>query len=82
MFSKWCRQAGLENRTAHGIRKAVGSILAEAGCTQYQNMTIHGHSESRTSEIYTRAVERTAHGIRKAVGSILAEAGAAPSIRT
>jgi hypothetical protein len=58
MFSKWCRQAGLENRTANGIRKAVGSILAEAGCTQYQNMAIHGHSESRTSEIYTRAVER------------------------
>jgi len=58
MFSKWCRQAGLENRTTHGIRKAVGSILAEAGCTPYQIMAIHGHSESRTSEIYTRAVER------------------------
>ena len=57
-FSKWCREAGLENRTAHGIRKAVGHILAEAGCTQYQIMAIHGHSESRTSEVYTRAVER------------------------
>ncbi len=57
-FSKWCREAGLQNRTAHGIRKAVGHILAEAGCTQYQIMAIHGHSESRTSEVYTRAVER------------------------
>lgn len=57
-FSKWCREAGLENRTAHGIRKAVGHILAEAGCTQYQIMAIHGHSESRTSEVYTRSVER------------------------
>ena len=57
-FSKWCKDAGLENRTAHGIRKAVGNILAEAGCTQYQIMAIHGHSESRTSEVYTRAVER------------------------
>ena len=57
-FSKWCREAGLENRTAHGVRKAVGHILAEAGCTQYQIMAIHGHSESRTSEVYTRAVER------------------------
>lgn len=57
-FSKWCKEAGLENRTAHGIRKAVGHILAEAGCTQYQIMAIHGHSESRTSEVYTRAVER------------------------
>ena len=57
-FSKWARQAGLENRTAHGIRKAVGNILAGAGCTQYQIMSIHGHSESRTSEIYTKDVER------------------------
>ena len=57
-FSKWCKEAGLQNRTAHGIRKAVGHILAEAGCTQYQIMAIHGHSESRTSEVYTRAVER------------------------
>lgn len=57
-FSKWCKEAGLQNRTAHGIRKAVGHILAEAGCTQYQIMAIHGHSESRTSEVYTRSVER------------------------
>ncbi len=57
-FSKWCKEAGLQNRTAHGIRKAVGHILAESGCTQYQIMAIHGHSESRTSEVYTRAVER------------------------
>ena len=57
-FSKWCREAGLQNRTAHGIRKAVGHILAESGCTQYQIMAIHGHSESRTSEVYTKAVQR------------------------
>jgi len=58
MFSKWCRAAGLENRTAHGIRKAAGNILAEAGCSQYQIMAIHGHSESRTPEVYTKGVDR------------------------
>ena len=57
-FSKWAREAGLENRTAHGIRKAVGQLLAEAGCNQYQIMAIHGHTESRTSEIYTKSASR------------------------
>lgn len=58
MFIRWCRQAGLENRSAHGIRKAVGEILAELGCTQYEIMEVHGHTESRTSEVYTKGVQR------------------------
>lgn len=58
VFSKWCKQAGMENRTAHGVRKAVGHLLAEAGCSQYQIMAIHGHTESRTSEVYTVGVQR------------------------
>ena len=58
VFSKWCKQAGMENRTAHGVRKAVGHLLAEAGCSQYQIMAIHGHTESRTSEVYTIGVQR------------------------
>ncbi|HBU61572.1 MAG: integrase [Oceanicaulis sp.] len=57
-FSKWCRQAGLENRTAHGVRKGFGKLLAEDGATQYQIMAIHGHAEAQTSEIYTRDAER------------------------
>ena len=57
-FSKWCREAGLEGKTAHGVRKAVGYLLAEAGRTQYQIMAVHGHTESRTSEVYTKGVER------------------------
>lgn len=55
---KWCRQAGLENRSAHGIRKAAGNLLAEEGATQYQIMSIHGHTRAQTSEIYTKGVER------------------------
>ena len=57
-FCKWSRQAGLEGRSAHGIRKAVGHLLAQQGCTQYQIMAIQGHSESQTSEVYTRGVQR------------------------
>lgn len=57
-FRKWCDQAGLKNRSAHGVRKAAGYLLAEHGATQYQIMAIHGHSEAETSEIYTRGVAR------------------------
>lgn len=57
-FSKWCKQAGLENRSAHGIRKAAGYLLAHEGASQHQIMAIHGHVEAQTSEIYTRGVDR------------------------
>lgn len=58
MFRRWCSEAGLENRSSHGIRKAAGHLLAREGCSQYQIMTIHGHTQAKTSEIYTKGVER------------------------
>lgn len=58
MMRRWCRDAGLENRSSHGIRKGGGHLLAHLGCSQHQIMAVHGHSEARTSEIYTRGVER------------------------
>lgn len=57
-FRKWCREARLENRSSHGIRKAAGHLLAQEGCSQYQIMAIHGHTQAKTSEIYTKGVER------------------------
>jgi integrase len=58
-FKDWCDQAGLGHLSAHGIRKAAGNLLAEAGATQHQIMVIHGHSQAKTSEVYTRDVART-----------------------
>ncbi|WP_107495571.1 site-specific integrase [Thalassobius sp. I31.1] len=58
MFRRWCRDAGLQNRSSHGIRKAAAHLLAQEGCTQYQIMSIHGHTQAQTSEIYTKGVER------------------------
>lgn len=58
MFINWCREAGLEGRSAHGVRKAVGEILAEMGASQYEIMSVHGHNESKTSEVYTKSVSR------------------------
>lgn len=58
-FRTWCREAGVPDEfSSHGIRKAVGTFLAEAGCTQYEIMAIHGHGDPKASEIYTRSVDR------------------------
>ena len=57
-FRKWCNAAGLPHLSSHGIRKAAGQLLALEGCSQYQIMAIHGHSQAKTSEIYTKDVER------------------------
>lgn len=58
MFKHWCREANLGHLSAHGVRKGLAEILAELGCTQYEIMAILGHSEAKTSEVYTRRVER------------------------
>lgn len=58
MFRRWCRDAGLKDRSSHGIRKAAGHLLAQEGCSQYQIMTVHGHTQAKTSEVYTKGVER------------------------
>ena len=58
MFKRWCRDAGMAHLSAHGVRKGLAELLAELGCSQYAIMAILGHSEAKTSEVYTRRVER------------------------
>lgn len=35
----------------------MGTFLAEAGCTQYEIMALHGHGDPKASEIFTRSVD-------------------------
>ena len=62
-FSHWfrriCREAGLpSNCTPHGLRKAAGRRLAEAGCTEKQIAAYLGHESLREVERYTKAADR------------------------
>ena len=61
-FGNWFRdrvkEAELENRSPHGIRKAAGELLALEGATQYEIMCLHGHTQAKTSEVYTAGVNR------------------------
>lgn len=54
----WSADAGLRNRSAHGVRKALATLLAEMGCTNYQIMAVLGHTNPKTSEVYTETVNR------------------------
>lgn len=58
-FSKRVKEAGMSGRSLHGLRKAQGVLLAEMGCTQYEIMAVQGHSDPKSSEIYTRSASRT-----------------------
>lgn len=55
---RWCDAAGLPGRSSHGIRKAMGEMMAEAGCTQHQIMAVMAHTQAKTSEIYTKGAAR------------------------
>ena len=57
-FADWVKEAGLSGISSHGVRKGLGNILADLGCTQYEIMSIHGHTSPKTSEIYTRGADR------------------------
>jgi integrase len=58
-FRKWCDEAGLPSQcSAHGLRKAAASRLAEAGATELEIRAITGHQTSREVSRYTKAANQ------------------------
>lgn len=57
-FRAWVAEAGLADRSPHGIRKALAGLLAGMGASQYEIMAILAHTSAKTSEIYTRGADR------------------------
>lgn len=51
-------KAGLENRTPHGLRKAAGRRLAEAGCSAKEIAAVLGHTTLSEVERYTRDADQ------------------------
>jgi integrase len=63
-FSQWMRDAitaaGLPlDCQPHGLRKAAGRRLAEAGCTPHEIMAVLGHKTLAEAERYTRDADQT-----------------------
>jgi integrase len=57
-FARRCAEAGIPHCTAHGLRKAAATRLAEAGCTPHEIQAITGHRTLSEVERYTKAVEQ------------------------
>lgn len=57
-FRKWCREAGLEGYSVHGLRKTASAVLAENHCTEQEIMAITGHSTSKEIIRYTRSARQ------------------------
>lgn len=57
-FKDWCRQADLPHCSAHGVRKATSTALAEASATPHEIMAITGHQTLEEVERYTKAASK------------------------
>lgn len=57
-FKERARMAGVPNRTPHGLRKAAGRRLAEAGCSAKEIASVLGHTTLAEVERYTRSADQ------------------------
>lgn len=57
-FREWCSEAGLPHCTAHGLRKAAATLLAESGVTAHELMSCFGWKSLKEAERYTRAANQ------------------------
>ena len=57
-FREWCDAAGLHHCSAHGMRKAAATALADAGATAHQLMAWFGWKSLKEAERYTRAANQ------------------------
>jgi integrase len=58
LFRKACREAGLQDRSAHGLRKAAATRAAENGATVAQLNAIFGWKGAKMATFYTEAADR------------------------
>jgi integrase len=58
LFREACREAGLQNRSAHGLRKAAATRAAENGATVAQLNAIFGWKGAKMATFYTEAADR------------------------
>jgi integrase len=57
-FRERCDEAGLQHCTAHGLRHAAATRLANIGCTDEEIMAITGHRSRASLAVYTRGADQ------------------------
>jgi len=67
-FGNWfrdrCNDAGITNKSAHGIRKLAATIAANDGATTHELMSQFGWSTTKQAETYTRGADRARLGVK------------------
>jgi integrase len=58
LFRKACRDAGLHDRSVHGLRKAAATRAANAGATEAELEAIFGWQGGAMAALYTRTANR------------------------
>ena len=58
-FRDRCKEAGLPHCSAHGLRKAGGRRLAEAGATEWEVMAFLAHRTAKEASRYTAGANRS-----------------------
>lgn len=56
-FAKAARDAGIEGKTAHGVRKLRAIMMAEAGATTEERMLIMGHDTTAQTREYSKTAD-------------------------
>lgn len=77
-FHDWCVEAGLVERSAHGLRKHFSANLAEHGASDREIMAYTGHRTSKEVDRYTRSADQPR--LAKAAQSKLKATGNVPPI--
>ena len=58
LFQKACNAAGINDRSAHGLRKIAATRAADRGATEAQLEVIFGWTGGRMASLYTRSANR------------------------
>lgn len=64
--------AGMIDRSSHGLRKSLGTLLAEMGCSNHQISAVLSHTKPQTSAVYTESADRIrlAGDAMRAIGDV------------
>jgi integrase len=63
-FVRWARAAGVNDRSAHGVRKALANRYAEQGCSEDELKAIFGWTTSAMANLYTKKFNREKTALR------------------
>lgn len=66
VFKGWCREAGVQGKSAHGVRKLAATNLANAGGSEQELQALFGWTTNTMSAIYTREANRKKQALQAA----------------